>query len=429
MTERQSRVLTWAVPLAVLIAVVLFGFSVSGRLSPALYDLLFRVSGGSITLPSLAGLERPALMLQLELGLLAIGGLGVVLSFARGRALSALGLTSLLCILALLLSWRLDRDAGLLFDWAYLAFAIIAVFLIGFGLHTAHVSDLRQQSRGAFGRHFASRDAERIARHPELLHIGGDVRTLSVLAVVVEGFSEGAVHFASPAEFRARGQALMARLAEVILEHRGMLEHVGPGTLTAIFNAPFDDPEHAEHACACALALDDILRAEPGWPLTLAAGIDTGLCVTGDFGANQRPSYAATGQAVERAGALQRHTAKYGARILVGDGTRAAAEAHFAFLEIDRLSERDCVSAFFALLGNPQMRASPKFRALQAFHDHIFRAYRMRDWKKARALIEQCRALSGAEPKFYDLYMNRIAHLEAHPPGDRWDGVFRPTQE
>jgi len=429
MTERQSRFLTWAVPLAVLLAVVLFGFSVSGRLTPALYDVFARVSGGRIDVPPLAGLDRPLLMLQLELGLLAIAGLGVVVAFARGRALIAFGLTFFTAGIALVLSWRLGLDARLFFDWAYLAFAIVAVFLIGFGLHTAHVSDLRQQSRGAFGRHFAPRDAEKVARRPDLLHIAGELKTLSVLVVQVEGFSDGAERFASPAEFRSRGQALMSRLSKVVLDHHGMLEHVGPGSLTAIFNAPFDDPSHAEHACASALSLDDALRSETGWPLRLAAGIDTGVCVMGDFGADKRPVYAASGPAVERAGALQRLTTKYGAHILVGDSTRAAAEAHFAFLEIDRLFERDCVSAFFSLLGNPQMRASPKFRALQAFHDHIFRAYRMRDWKKARALIDQCRVLSGAEPKFYDLYLNRIAHLEIHPPGDGWDGIFRPTQE
>ena len=80
----------------------------------------------------------------------------------------------------------------------------------------------------------------------------------------------------------------------------------------------------------------------------------------------------------------------------------------------------------YALLGNPQMRASPKFRALQAFHEHIFRAYRAEDWKKARALIEQCRALSGANERLYETYLKRIAFLETHPPEHGWDGVFRP---
>jgi adenylate cyclase len=78
----------------------------------------------------------------------------------------------------------------------------------------------------------------------------------------------------------------------------------------------------------------------------------------------------------------------------------------------------------YALLGNPLVRASPKFRALQTFHDHIFQAYRAQQWAKTRALIEQCRTLSGASQQLYDLYLNRIAYFEANPPEPDWDGTF-----
>jgi adenylate cyclase len=80
----------------------------------------------------------------------------------------------------------------------------------------------------------------------------------------------------------------------------------------------------------------------------------------------------------------------------------------------------------YAMLGNPVMRASPKFRALATFHDHIFQSMRDREWIKARALIAQCRMLSGASQKLYDMHLNRIAYFEDNPPGPDWDGAFRP---
>jgi adenylate cyclase len=79
----------------------------------------------------------------------------------------------------------------------------------------------------------------------------------------------------------------------------------------------------------------------------------------------------------------------------------------------------------FALLGNPLVRASPKFRALATFHDHIFQSMRTQQWDKARGLIEQCRLLSGASQKMYDLHLARIDYWEKHPPGADWDGAFR----
>jgi adenylate cyclase len=72
------------------------------------------------------------------------------------------------------------------------------------------------------------------------------------------------------------------------------------------------------------------------------------------------------------------------------------------------------------------MRASPKFRALTTFHNHIFQSFRTQQWPKTRELIAQCRRLSGASQKLYDLQLDRIARYEATPPGADWDGAFRP---
>jgi adenylate cyclase len=77
------------------------------------------------------------------------------------------------------------------------------------------------------------------------------------------------------------------------------------------------------------------------------------------------------------------------------------------------------------MLGNPLMRASPKFRALATFHEHIFNSLRTQQWEKARELIDQCRKLSGASQKMYDLHLKRIEYFEANPPGSEWDGAFR----
>jgi adenylate cyclase len=86
-------------------------------------------------------------------------------------------------------------------------------------------------------------------------------------------------------------------------------------------------------------------------------------------------------------------------------------------------------TTLYAILGNPAAKASPKFRALTVFHDHIFQAIRKQHWQMARDLIAQCRRLSGASQQIYDLHMARIAYYEKHPPGESWDGAFRPILE
>ena len=80
-------------------------------------------------------------------------------------------------------------------------------------------------------------------------------------------------------------------------------------------------------------------------------------------------------------------------------------------------------------MGNPVARSSPKFRALTVFHDHIFQSVRKQNWRMARDLIGQCRRLSGASQRLYDLHLARIAWYEKNPPGADWDGAFRPILE
>ena len=80
----------------------------------------------------------------------------------------------------------------------------------------------------------------------------------------------------------------------------------------------------------------------------------------------------------------------------------------------------------YALYGNPLVRASPKFRALGTFHEHLFQAIRAQRWNDARTLLEQCRNLSGSIPQVYDLQRARVDWYQSHPPPPDWDGAFRP---
>ncbi len=77
------------------------------------------------------------------------------------------------------------------------------------------------------------------------------------------------------------------------------------------------------------------------------------------------------------------------------------------------------------MLGNPVMRASPKFPALATFHARIFQSLRDLQWHKARELSAECRKLYGASQKLYDTHLARIAYFQANPPSPDWDGAFR----
>jgi adenylate cyclase len=171
-----------------------------------------------------------------------------------------------------------------------------------------------------------------------------------------------------------------------------------------------------EHKDVCAL-------------VEISVGIATGMVIAGGFGGSSRMGYSVNGAAVNVAQHIQGLAHHYGPALVVSDETRRLAERGFAFLEIDTVAMEEPPVTLYAIMGNPASRASPRFRAMSVFHDHIFQAIRKQNWKMARDLIDQARRLSGASQGLYDLHLTRIAYYETHPPGADWDGAFRPVLE
>jgi adenylate cyclase len=226
------------------------------------------------------------------------------------------------------------------------------------------------------------------------------------------------------------------------LAHGGTIDRLTADGFAAFWNAPLDDADHALHACEAAHDMAAVAQRIGGElaqehkgssPLEISMGIATGPVIAGGFGGAGRMGYSVHGAAVNLAQRIQGLAHHYGPTLVATDETRKLADRGFAFLEIDTVAINgamgDAKVTLYAILGNPASRASPKFRALTVFHDHIFQAMRKQNWPMARELINQCRRLSGASQQLYDLHLTRIAYYEKNPPGVEWDGAFRPVLE
>ena len=98
----------------------------------------------------------------------------------------------------------------------------------------------------------------------------------------------------------------------------------------ALFGAPLDDPDHADHAVAAALEMIDALgRAEralegrgPVAELDIGIGINTGPMIAGNIGSDAIMSYTVIGDAVNLGSRLESLNKQYGTRIIISDATR-----------------------------------------------------------------------------------------------------------
>ncbi len=221
---------------------------------------------------------------------------------------------------------------------------------------------------------------------------------------------------------------------DAVANQKGSVAYASGSRFAAVWNAAGDDPDHASHACEAALRMmnsitqlkDSHGEGTPYDALQIGIGIATGAAVIGTLEGHDE--YSVSGQCTDVADLLSDLSTRYGPAIVVGENTRDAAEKNFALLEVDTIAVGPDGKPMqvYALYGNPLVRASPKFRALSSFHDHLFQAIRAQRWNDARTLIDQCNNLSGAIPQLYRLHLARVGWYETYPPPADWDGAFRP---
>ena len=104
----------------------------------------------------------------------------------------------------------------------------------------------------------------------------------------------------------------------------------------ALFGAPLDDEDHAEHAVLTALAMVralDVLNAEWaefGIPrLDIGIGINTGEMIAGNIGSDTIMSYTVIGDAVNLGARLESLNKEYGTRIIISEATRSQLKGQY----------------------------------------------------------------------------------------------------
>jgi adenylate cyclase len=387
-------------------------------------------------------LRRPPMAEQAELLCLVLFGVGCSLVIAkfgvRWAAGFVLGVTGIVAYV----TWRLYSADHVLFDALGLCAGLWIIWATGAAARTVEILWVRSALKRAFTDVLPPRVIDQIARRPEPLKLDGESRTVTYLACGVRGFAELSSSFrGDPAAFTRLIQRVLEPLMNEALAHCGAIDKLTADGFTAFWNAPLDDPEHAVHACEAAMGMmeaiartNEIITHERRIdgvaldPVEIGVGVSSGPAIAGGFKVHGRTTYSVNGDCAVVAAKVQQLSGQYGPAVVVTEDTRKAAERGFAFLEVDfiQVENHDGPVKLYAMLGNPVMRASPKFRALATFHDHIFQSMRDRQWHKARALIAQCRTLSGASQKLYEMHLARIAYFEENPPGEDWDGAFRP---
>jgi adenylate cyclase len=317
-----------------------------------------------------------------------------------------------------------------------LAAASLSVLLFRYGF----VDLERRRVHAAFRHYLAPELVNQLAANARQLRLGGETRAISVMFSDIRGFTSISESFKSDPEGLSRliSRGFLSPMTKLIMARRGTIDKYMGDCIMAFWNAPLDDADHADHACASALAMlraldriNDELAQEAAvegrvfHPLHIGVGVNTGECVVGNMGSDERFAYTAMGDAVNLASRLEGQTKTYHVGIIIGEATRDAAPS-WAALELDLIAVKGKAEAvrIYALLGDAELAQSAEFTAKAQRHARMLTSYRAQEWSHALAALAECRAADPAFTELYALYAERIDHFLDNPPGEDWDGVF-----
>ena len=193
----------------------------------------------------------------------------------------------------------------------------------------------KRQVKRLFSRYVPKDVYDQLMADPSRAQLGGQRREMTVLFSDIRGFTTFSEQ-GQPEEIVQQLNEYFSRMVHALFEHRGTLDKFVGDAVMALFGAPLEDPDHAEHAVQAALAmlreLDGLNRewAARGRPtLAIGVGINTGEMVAGNIGSETIMSYTVIGDAVNLGSRLESLNKQYGTTIIVSDTTRARLKGRY----------------------------------------------------------------------------------------------------
>ena len=101
--------------------------------------------------------------------------------------------------------------------------------------------------------------------HPDSRELGGKRREMSVLFSDIRGFTT-VTETGNPEELVAQLNEYFSRMVEIVFRHKGTVDKFVGDMVMALFGAPLDDADHAEHAVQAAIDMvRELGELNRGW--------------------------------------------------------------------------------------------------------------------------------------------------------------------
>ena len=347
---------------------------------------------------------------------------------------------------AFYLSVKLFLEEKTLFDPT---FAGVSTFIIYFGNTFANYlrdANEKKQIRGAFSQYLSPALVEQLADDPDKLVLGGETKKMTFLFCDVRGFTTISESFKSdPQGLTKLINRFLTPLTNEIINVNGTIDKYMGDCIMAFWNAPIDVEGHEKMACDATLRmhkamkeLNDIREEEAKaenkkfLELKIGIGLNTGGCVVGNMGSDQRFDYSVLGDAVNLASRLEGQSKSYGVKTVISPETNESVKDTYATLQLDMIAVKGKKEAvtIFTLLGDSIFKQSSEFKNLESKHKKILENYFNQKWEECLKEIKTAKTLcNNLMSEYYDIMTLRINEFKENPLPNDWDGVYIATSK
>ncbi len=218
-------------------------------------------------------------------------------------------------------------ESSYLFDVS--GIVILSVLFWAYHTFLSFLSEYRQklQIKQQFGTYVSPALVKKLQKDPTLLRLGGSTKRMTLLFSDIRGFTPISEKYQKdPQGLTALINRFLDNQTEIILKHGGTIDKYMGDCIMAFWGAPLDDEDQVNNATKAVLEmrlalgeLNETLKEEGLDQINTGAGINTGLCVVGNFGSSTRFDYSVLGDSVNLAARLESSCKNYDTDLIISE--------------------------------------------------------------------------------------------------------------
>ena len=186
---------------------------------------------------------------------------------------------------------------------------------------------LRLQIKKQFEHYLSPDMVKKLQKNPSLLKLGGERKELTFMFSDIRGFTPISESMKdNPEELTRYVNKFLTAMTTIILKNGGTIDKYMGDCIMAFWNAPLDCKNHRVLAVKTAIEMKTKLdqmnkNGEFDPPLKIGIGLNTGDCLVGNMGSEQRFDYSVIGDAVNLASRLEGVSKYYDTTIIINENT------------------------------------------------------------------------------------------------------------